>query len=444
MNVLVVGSGGREHALAWKIASSERVNRVFVAPGNAGTATECNDIENVPISELDFPALIKFAKQNKVGLTVVGPETPLCAGIVDAFNTEQLRIFGPDKSAAQLEGSKSFCKEILRRGSVPTASYNVFTGGDEAISFLQNRDIPLVIKADGLAAGKGVFVCNNKNESMEAVMRIKKRREFGNAGDKIIFEEKLDGEEVSIMAITDGKTILTLQPAQDHKAAYDDDKGPNTGGMGAYSPAPVVDSKMLQWIEERILVPTVYTMNNNNTPFKGVLYAGLMITKQGPKVLEFNVRFGDPECQPILMRLQSDIVEIFEAVIDGQLDKINMPKWDERIAVCVVMASKGYPDEYKKGEEIRGLKDAANLPNTKIFHAGTVIKESKPDQITGNIETQILTNGGRVLGITALGETIADAKLAAYSAVKKIRWDGAWCRKDISDKANKHFKAANN
>ncbi|MDR2169137.1 MAG: phosphoribosylamine--glycine ligase [Planctomycetaceae bacterium] len=447
MNVLIIGSGGREHALSWKIAASPLVNRVFVAPGNAGTATESDDIENVEINELDFAALIKFAKQNKAGLTVVGSETPLCAGIVDAFNSENLRIFGPDKAAAQLEGSKSFCKDILHRGDVPTASYNVFNDYNDAIQYLQNRDVPLVVKADGLAAGKGVIVCRNRSEAIDAVYRIQKRREFGDAGKKIVIEERLDGEEVSVLAITDGKTILTLQPAQDHKAAHDGDAGPNTGGMGAYSPAPIVDDKMLQWIEERILVPTVHTMNSNNTPFKGVLYAGLMITKQGPKVLEYNVRFGDPECQPLLMRLRTDIVEIFEAVIDGKLNKISLPEWDKRSAVCVVMASKGYPGEYSKGDEIRGLNDAANLPDTKVFHAGTTLKknESKPLPETAEKQTekQIVTNGGRVLGVTALGKTISDAKLAAYTAVKKIRWDGAWCRKDISDKANKYENLEN-
>ncbi|MDR1924727.1 MAG: phosphoribosylamine--glycine ligase [Planctomycetaceae bacterium] len=432
MNILVVGSGGREHALAWKLAGSSRVKRVFVAPGNAGTATEGSDIENVPIKELEFPKLLEFAKQNKIGLTVVGSEVPLCAGIVDVFDREGLRIFGPSKSAAQLEGSKSFCKEILRRGDVPTAIYNVFTGGDEAIQFLQNRDNPIVVKADGLAAGKGVIVCKNRSESIEAVHRIKKRREFGEAGDRIVIEERLDGEEVSVLAITDGSTILMLQPAQDHKPAFDGDVGPNTGGMGAYSPVPIVDDQMLRWIEERVLVPTVHTMNSNGTPFKGVLYAGLMITKQGPKVLEYNVRFGDPECQPLLMRLNCDLVDIMEATIDGKLDSIRMPEWDARHAVCVVMASKGYPNEYETGKPIRGLDDAAKIPNTKVFHAGTAIEKTDNKD-----EIKIITNGGRVLGVTGLGETISDAKFAAYSAVKKIRWDGAWCRKDISDKATK-------
>ncbi|MDR1289829.1 MAG: phosphoribosylamine--glycine ligase [Planctomycetaceae bacterium] len=436
MNVLIIGSGGREHALAWKVAGSARVRRVFVAAGNAGTATEGDDIENVQINELDFPALIKFAKQNGVGLTVVGPEVPLCAGIVDVFSTEGLRIFGPDKAAAQLEGSKSFCKEILRRGDIPTATYNVFNSTNEAIRFLQNRDAPFVVKADGLAAGKGVFVCSGNEEAMEAVRRVK---EIGNAGNKIVIEERLDGEEVSILAITDGKTILTLQPAQDHKRAFDGDQGLNTGGMGAYSPVPIVDGEMLRWIEERILVPTIHTMNSNNTPFKGVLYAGLMITKQGPKVLEYNVRFGDPECQPLLMRLKSDIVDIFEAVIDGKLDEISLPEWDERYAVCVVMASKGYPDKYAKGDEIRGLDEAAAVPNTKVFHAGTILDQlDQTEQTTTNKQTRVLTNGGRVLGVTGLGETIPAAKLAAYTAVQKIRWDGAWCRKDISDKSTKN------
>ena len=426
MNILVIGSGGREHALAWKLAQSPRSSRVFVAPGNAGTAGEGDDVENVAIGELDFPALIKFAKENKVGLTVVGPEIPLCAGIVDAFEAEKLRIFGPNRAAAQLEGSKIFCKEILKKGNVPTATFYSFGSAGDALEFLEgDRDQPIVVKADGLAAGKGVFVCSGRSEAMEAVGRIARDREFGDAGNRIVLEERLDGEEASVLAITDGSTILTLQPAQDHKAAFDGDTGPNTGGMGAYSPAPVVDASALQWIEEHVLVPTVHALNRNGTPFKGVLYAGLMMTRQGPRVLEYNARFGDPECQPLLMRLKTDLLDIFNAVVDGRLHEIGPLEWDARAAVCVVMASKGYPERYEKGFPIRGLEEAQSVPGTKVFHAGTAIAESG----------DIISNGGRVLGVTGLGDTVSEAKLAAYTAVRCIRWDGAWCRKDISDKA---------
>ena len=425
MNILIVGSGGREHALAWKLAQSPRANRIFVAPGNAGTASEGGTIKNIPIKDSDHPALIQFAKENNIGLTVVGPELPLCAGIVDTFEANGLRIFGPNKAAAKLEGSKIFCKEILRRGSVPTANYHTFTRGNDAIAFLNERDMPMVVKADGLAAGKGVFVCDNNAEAIEAVERISKHREFGSAGDSIVLEERLQGQEASVLAITDGKTIVTLQPAQDHKAAYDGDTGPNTGGMGAYSPTPAVDDASLHWIEEHILVPTVHALNSNGTPFKGILYAGLMMTKQGPKVLEYNVRFGDPECQPLLMRLKTDLLDVFEATIDGTLDTIAPLDWDTRSAVCVVMASKGYPGEYEKGAIIQGLDEAATVPNTKVFHAGTAIDESG----------EVTAVGGRVLGVTGLGNTVSEAKSAAYTAVKSIRWEGAWCRKDISDKA---------
>jgi phosphoribosylamine--glycine ligase len=427
MNILVIGSGGREHALAWKLAQSPRTSRIFVAPGNAGTATDGTDIENVPIKETNFPALIKFAKENKIGLTVVGPEVPLCAGIVDVFESEKLRIFGPNKAAAQIEGSKVFCKEILRKGSIPTAVHHTFSNDKEAIQFFDgnDRDIPIVVKADGLAAGKGVFVCSNRTEAVDAIVRITKNREFGNAGDRIILEERLDGQEASVLAITDGATILTLQPAQDHKAAYDGDVGPNTGGMGAYSPTPIVDDATLHWIEEHIFVPTIHALKRSDILFRGVLYAGLMLTKQGPKVLEYNARFGDPECQPLLMRLKTDLLDIIESTIDGKLDQLEPLEWDHRTAVCVVMASRGYPGSYEKGFPIRGLAEAAQVPDTKVFHAGTSIRE----------DGTIISNGGRVLGVTGIGNSVSEAKLAAYTAVKCIRWDGAWCRKDISDKA---------
>jgi phosphoribosylamine---glycine ligase len=422
MNVLVIGNGGREHALAWKIKQSPRVDRVFVAPGNAGTAI---DAENVDISATDFPRLIKFAQQNNVQLTVVGPELPLTKGIVDAFSDAKLRVFGPRKNAAELEGSKVFCKNLLRHADVPTSDYRVFRNADNATTFLKDReDVPVVVKADGLASGKGVFVCATRAEAIEAVKRIGRNKEFGEAGNQIVIEERLDGQEASVLAITDGRTIVTLPAAQDHKRAYDGDTGPNTGGMGAYSPAPLIDEEKLHLIEEQVLVPTVHAMKRGRRPFRGVLYAGLMMTNQGPKVLEYNVRFGDPECQPILMRLQSDLVDVLEAAVDGRLDEIEPLRWDPRPAVCVVMASEGYPGEYERELPIRGLDEAAKLPDVKVFHAGTA-----------TVNGQVVTNGGRVLGVTALGNSIPAAKLQAYTAVKCIRWNGAWCRKDISDKA---------
>lgn len=427
MNVLVIGNGGREHALAWKIAQSSRVDRVFVAPGNAGTAM---DAENVDISEEDFPALIQFAKENRVGLTVVGPEKPLAGGIVDAFQDARLRIFGPTRTAARLEASKVFCKTILRSADVPTAEYRVFRDAQSAQRFVmdrypeENQDVPLVVKADGLAGGKGVIVCRRRQEALDAIERVCVQREFGAAGQEIVIEERLDGEEASVLAITDGRTIVTLTPAQDHKPAFDDGEGPNTGGMGAYCPTPLIHGERLAWIEEHLLVPTVHALKRSRNPFSGVLYAGLMVTGQGPKILEYNVRFGDPECQPMLMRLKSDLVDILEATVDGRLEEIAAPEWDPRPAVCVVMAADGYPGPYEKGHSIRGLEEASKLPDVKVFHAGT----KRMDQ-------HVVTSGGRVLGVTALGNSISAAKLQAYTAVKCIRWPGAWCRKDISDKA---------
>ena len=422
MNVLIIGNGGREHALAWKIAQSPRAERVFVAPGNAGTAA---DAENVDIPSSDFAKLVKFAQENQVGLTVVGPEAPLTAGIADAFADAKLRVFGPGRSAAELEGSKVFCKNLLRHADVPTADYRVFRSADRAVTFLREReDVPIVVKADGLAAGKGVIVCTGRNEALEAVERIARAKEFGEAGDQIVIEERLDGQEASVLAISDGQTIVTLPPCQDHKRAFDGDTGPNTGGMGAYCPTPVLDDAALRWVEEHVLVPTVHAMKRARRPFRGVLYAGLMLTNQGAKVLEYNVRFGDPECQPLLMRLKSDLLDVLEATVDGRLDSIEPLVWDPRPAVCVVMASEGYPGKYQTGRAIRGLEQAAKVPDVKVFHAGTATASG-----------QVITNGGRVLGVAALGSTVAAAKLQAYTAVKAIRWDGAWCRKDISDRA---------
>lgn len=433
MKILIIGNGGREHALAWKIKQSPRAKRVFVAPGNAGTGV---DAENVPIASDDVPALVKFAKEERIDLTVVGPEAPLALGVVDAFMAENLRIFGPTQAAAQLESSKVFCKSLLRQADVPTADFQVFRDPDDAMRFIKGRfpgerdRCPVVVKADGLAAGKGVVVCQRRDDALEAIDRISRRREFGKAGNQIIIEERLEGQEASVLAITDGQTIIPLPPAQDHKPAFDGDTGPNTGGMGAYCPTPVVDDAMMAWIEEHVLVPTVHAMKRNRKPFRGVLYAGLMLTATGPKVLEFNVRFGDPECQPLLMRLKTDILDILEATVDKRLNELDPPEWDPRPSICVVMASQGYPGEYEKGRAITGIDAADALEDVKVFHAGTRMDDNN-----------IVNDGGRVLGVTAMGHTISAAKLQAYTAVQKIRWSGGWCRKDISDKALQHFAA---
>jgi phosphoribosylamine--glycine ligase len=428
MKVLVVGNGGREHAIAWKISQSPRADRVFVAPGNAGTA---KDVENIEIAADNITELIAFAKQNEIGLTVVGPEIPLCNGIVDAFEDAGLKVFGPSRAAAQLEGSKVFCKNVLRAADVPTADFQEFHSAEPAERFINERysetpdDCPVVIKADGLAAGKGAIVCSTRDEALEAIDIIARQKQFGDAGNKMIIEDRLQGIEASILAITDGQTILTLPPAEDHKRAHDGDTGPNTGGMGAYCPTPSIDDKTLRWVESNVLVQTVHVMKRKRNPFRGILYAGMMMTPQGPKVLEYNVRFGDPECQPLLLRLKTDFLDLIEATVDRRLGEIGPLQWDERPSVCVVMASDGYPGKYETGKVIRGLEDAAAIEDVKVFHAGTRLDENQ----------NVVTSGGRVLGVTALGDSVATAKLQAYKAIKCIRWDGAWCRKDISDKA---------
>lgn len=427
MKVLVVGNGGREHALAWKISQSERVTEVYVAPGNAGTAV---DAINVPIAASDQQALLQFAQENDIGLTVVGPEAPLVDGIVDSFEAAGLKVFGPSKAAAELEGSKVFCKNLLHTANIPTATYQSFRNAEDASRYIKERypepdDIAqVVVKADGLAAGKGVIVCDKRSEVLEAIDRIASRKEFGVAGNELIIEEKLIGLEASVLAITDGETIVTLPAAQDHKPAYDGDQGPNTGGMGAYCPTPIVTPEMMEQIEAEVLVPVVHAMKRARRPFKGVLYAGLMLTSSGPKVLEFNVRFGDPECQPLLMRLKTDLLDILESAADGSLSELPPLEWDDRPCTCVVMASEGYPGDYEKGRVITGLDAAAELEDVKVFHAGTRLDEG-----------QVTNDGGRVLGVTALGHSISNAKQLAYRAVKEIRWRGGWCRKDISDKA---------
>ncbi len=422
MKVLVIGQGGREHALCWKLKQSPLVSQVFCAPGNAGTALEGT---NVDIKATDCVRLVKFAQTEQVGLVVVGPEAALMAGVTDAMEAAGIPVFGPSLAAAELEGSKVFMKELLRKHAIPSAEFSVFENSEAAENYVNDREeCRLVVKADGLCAGKGVVVCGSKSEAVDAIRRIMRAREFGDAGKRIVIEERLDGQEASVLAFVDGNTIIPLETAQDHKAAYDEDRGPNTGGMGAYSPAPLITPELMAQIEVQVLIPTVHAMKRAKRPFRGVLYAGLMITNQGPKVLEFNVRFGDPEAQPILMRLKSDLAEILLAGATGKLDTLPDLEWDPRPAVCVVMASEGYPGDYSKGHEIRGLDEAAKLPGVKVFHAGT-----------GSRSGKVITDGGRVLGVTALGDSIANAKFKSYQAVKCIRWDGSWCRKDISNKA---------
>lgn len=420
MKVLVVGSGGREHALVWKIHQSSRVSKIYCAPGNAGISrmAECIDI-----SVTDVDALVSFAKKEQIDLTVVGPELSLTAGVVDAFEDEGLRIFGPSQDAAILEGSKVFTKEFLKKYKIPSAQFKVFTDRKKAKKYIDKCGAPLVVKADGLAAGKGVIVALTVEEAKEAVDLIMIDKAFGDAGNKLIIEECLKGEEASFIAFTDGKTILPLPTSQDHKAAQDGDKGPNTGGMGAYSPAPVVTEKIADYVMEQVMLPTIKGMAKEGRPYKGMLYAGLMIDGDKVNVLEFNCRFGDPEAQPLLMRLKSDVVDIFEAVIDGRLDQIEM-KIDPRPTVCVVMASGGYPGTYEKGKAIRGLKNASDVNGVVVFHAGTQMRNGR-----------VASAGGRVLGVTAVGKDLTKAIAAAYKATACISWTGSFYRTDIGAKA---------
>ena len=422
MKILVVGSGGREHALVWKLRQSPKVTKIYCAPGNAGTALEA---ENLNIPSDDIHRLVKFAREEKIDLTVVGPEAPLVAGLCDELRRHGLAVFGPSAAAARLEGSKVFTKKLLRKANIPTAAFSVFNRMPEAMQYLDEcEEQAMVVKADGLAAGKGVFVCANLTEARAAVRSILQDRAFGEAGSQIVIEECLEGQEASILAIVDGDTIVPLDVAQDHKRAYDNDKGPNTGGMGAYCPAPVVTSAIMDDIVRRVLIPTIHTMTVEGCPFSGVLYAGIMLTSQGPKVLEYNVRFGDPEAQPVLMRLKTDLAHVLMLAATGRLAELESLEWDPRPAVCVVMASEGYPGEYTKGQVINGIEAANQVPGAKVFHAGTTLKYG-----------EVVNAGGRVLGVTALGETLSDAKQAAYAAVNKISWQGGWFRTDISDKA---------
>ncbi|GIX31482.1 MAG: phosphoribosylamine--glycine ligase [Porticoccaceae bacterium] len=423
MNVLIIGSGGREHALAWKAAQSPRVERVYVAPGNGGTALEPG-VENVPIAPDDFPALIRFARDRSVDLTIVGPEQPLVAGIADAFADAGLALFGPSAAAARLEGSKAFTKAFLARHGVPTAAYATFADLEEALAYLEGCEPPIVVKADGLAAGKGVVVAQSLEEAAAAVREMLTGQAFGEAGRRVVVEEFLPGEEASFIALVDGETVLPLASSQDHKRLGDGDTGPNTGGMGAYSPAPVVTAEVHHRILEEIVRPTVRALVREGTPYRGFLYAGLMIGPDGaPRVIEYNCRLGDPEAQPILMRLRSDLVELVLAALEGRLAEVEAD-WDPRAALGVVLAAEGYPGRYRSGDLIHGLP-SENLPDVKVFHAGTRLTE----------EGRLVTAGGRVLCVTALGETVTAAQKRAYHVAAGISWPGCYHRRDIGYRA---------
>ncbi len=425
MKVLIIGGGGREHALVWKIAQSPKVKKIYCAPGNAGIADLATCL---PINSGDINKLVEFAKKEKIDLTIVGPEDPLCNGIVDIFEKEGLKVFGANQKAVEIESSKSFAKDLMNKYGINTAAGKTFTSYKKAEDYIRKTGAPVVVKADGLAAGKGVIVCETVSKAIDALKLIIKKRAFGDAGNKVVVEECLTGEEASFLAFTDGKNLLPLPSSQDHKAIYDNDQGPNTGGMGAYSSAPIIDRYMHKKIMEEVMMPTIQAMASEGRPYKGVLYAGLMIDKDRIKVLEFNARFGDPETQPLLMRIKNDIVPIMEATIEGTLDKCKL-EIDDRATVCVVMASKGYPGSYKKGIPISGLKDVKRMKDVVVFHAGTD-KKGKT----------IVTNGGRVLGVTALGNSVKKAISRAYSAVSKITWGGVYYRKDIGQKALKRIE----
>jgi phosphoribosylamine---glycine ligase len=420
MKILVIGSGGREHSLVWKISQSPKVEKIFCAPGSAaiGELAEC-----VGIGPEQIEKLADFAGKEKIDLAVVGPELPLTLGITDLFESSVLRIFGPNKAAARLEGSKAFAKEILQQNKIPTASFGTFTDAALAKKYLAQQKPPYVIKADGLAGGKGVLICLDIHDAIAVIDSSLVQKTFGEAGEKIVIEEFLEGEEASFMVLTDGDYILPLASSQDHKRVFDNDEGPNTGGMGAYSPAPVVTSAMHQRILDEILNPLLVGLKNKGIRYRGMIYVGLMITESGPKVLEFNARFGDPECQPIMMRLKSDLVPLLEATIDGKLNQVQ-PEWYEDPAVCVVLSARGYPGPYIKGEEIHGLDKLRNWQDGFVFHAGTTKENGR-----------WITSGGRVLGVTARGSDIGSAVKNAYSAVSEIAWDGMHYRKDIARRA---------
>jgi phosphoribosylamine--glycine ligase len=421
-NILIIGSGSREHALGWKIAQSKHVSKIYFAPGNGGTS------ENIDIKHNDIDKLVSFAKRQSNLLTIVGPEEPLSLGIVDAFEKVGLRIFGPGKEPARLESSKAFAKEFMHGVGIQTAEFAIFSNPQKAKDYVVRQSRPLVIKADGLAAGKGVVVCDGADQAIAAIDSMMIKKEFGAAGTKVVIEERLSGEEVSFIAICDGKTIMPLAPSQDHKRIFDDDKGPNTGGMGAYSPAPVVDSGLQEKLVKDVMQPAISALRKRGNPFKGFLYAGIMVDEstKKPYVLEFNVRMGDPECQPIMMRMKSDLYEYIDAAVDERLESMPQIEWNNQAAVCVIMAVRGYPSNYEKGKVIEGLNSGFG-PHVMVFHAGTA----------RDLQGRIVTNGGRVLGVTALGEDLSNAVDRAYSAVRKIRWgeNGHYYRTDIARRA---------
>lgn len=424
MDVLVIGSGGREHAICWKIAQSGRVDKLFCAPGNGGISKIATPVD---IKAEDIDGLLKFAKFNQIDLTVVGPEAPLVKGIVDAFQEEGLKIFGPTKHASMIEGSKIFAKEMMKRFGIPTADFLVFDDYRKARDYVDEKELPLVIKADGLAAGKGVIVCHTREEILKALEDAMVNKRFGAAGEKVVIEECLKGEEASIIVISDGENIVPLATSQDHKRVFDDDKGLNTGGMGAYSPAPVVTPELEHRIMDEIIRPIIRGMSAENMPYKGVLYVGIMVTDHGPRVLEFNVRFGDPETQAIFPRLKSDLVDLIEYSIDGNLKGV-VPVWDKRSCVCVVMSSGGYPGKYEKGKEIKGLDKVGSMSDIVIFHAGTKsVSEGTTEKFT--------TDGGRVLGVTGLGDNIELAIKKTYKAVSRIKFKDMHFRTDIGKRA---------
>jgi phosphoribosylamine--glycine ligase len=420
MKILVVGGGGREHALVWKLNQSPKVSKVFCAPGNGGISqiAECPDIDGT-----DIHGLLAFAVKNAVDLTLVGPEAPLSMGIVDLFEQNGLKVFGASRAAAEIESSKAFSKDLMKKYKIPTAYYRVFESSDEALEYIRETGAPTVVKADGLAAGKGVILCPTVKEAEEAVQMIMVDKLFGDAGERLVVEEFLEGEEASFLAFSDGKTVLPMASSQDHKPVFDDDKGPNTGGMGAYSPAPVVTEELHRQIMEQVMIPTVEGMAAEGRPYKGILYAGIMVTADGPKVLEFNARFGDPEAQPILPRMEDDLVPVLEACIDGTLDQVSLT-WKKEASVCVVMASGGYPGKYDNGVPIGNLDEAASEEGVIVFHAGTAAKDGG-----------IVSAGGRVLGVTALGPTVREAIEKAYRAVEKVDFPGSHFRRDIGMKA---------
>jgi phosphoribosylamine--glycine ligase len=414
VNVLVVGSGGREHALSWKLSQSPKVDTVFTAPGNGGTEN------NVPINVDDLDGLSDFAQKNNC-FTVVGPEAPLAAGIVDKFNQRGLKVFGPSQKAAQLESSKIWAKNFMKRNDIPSARFEIFDDAQKAQDYVESLDYNVVVKADGLAAGKGVIVCNSNEEAFSAIQIILVKKTFGDAGNRIIVEERIDGIEASYIALSDGEIAIPMATSQDHKRIFDNDKGPNTGGMGAYSPTPVIDEVLAKKIQEKIIDKTIHAMKNEGISFKGFLYAGIMIRDNEPYVLEYNVRMGDPECQPITIRMDFDLYDYFVASVDGKLSSMPLISWKNQSAVCVVLASEGYPESYAKNEEISGFNSVPN--EAYVFHAGTK-----------KVDEKILSNGGRVLGVTALGDSLESAITNAYVAAEKISWPHKYCRKDIGKK----------